>query len=338
MNPARRRRPALVAGFLAAAVGLLGGCSIPTDENAAPLASDQLPAALQPDATTPVPSTLPPQIPSAEAVIYLQRQTDDVDTIGDLVAVTRPVTENSLRNALRALVTSGVTPAETEEGLITQFEPADGQPIQISIVGRPDPRTVVLDLSDDNLRGCAEPHIVGDATNDDVLKQAGVERAHSLVAALASDADNLVLAVSARRLNPRLRIVSRANAADSAQKLRTIDLDTVVEPYEMAGNRLATAALRPHTSDYLDQVFSIDSDKVELTEVEVHEGCHLVGLSTSSVEQECAVVLVAVRGLGEHDFVGASAHARPLASGDIVIALGDRVGIRDLARKAVAPA
>jgi voltage-gated potassium channel len=197
---------------------------------------------------------------------------------------------------------------------------------------------VVIDSDDDALRGCVQPHIIGDATNDDVLVQAGVERAHSLVAALASDADNLFLAVSARRLNPHLRIVSRANAADSAQKLRTIDLDTVVEPYEMAGNRLATAALRPHTSDYLDQVFSTESDKVELTEVEVHEGGELVGLTTSEVELQCAVVLVAVRGLGEHDFVGASAHARPLVPGDIVIALGDRAGIRDLARKALASA
>ena len=193
---------------------------------------------------------------------------------------------------------------------------------------------VVIDQSADAVEGCDHPSIVGDASSDAVLEAAGVRRAHSLVAALSSDAANLFLAVSARQLNPDLRIVSRANAADAAQKLRFIDLHTVVDPYDMAGTRLATAALRPHTSDYLDQVFSTDSDKVELTEVEIRPGSDLVGADVDTPERECGVVIVAVRSRGDDDFTGPSAHSGALAVGDILIALGDREGVESLSARA----
>lgn len=194
---------------------------------------------------------------------------------------------------------------------------------------------MVIDQHEESLEHCPHPALVGDASSNEVLVQAGITRARALIVALSSDADNLFVAVSARRLNPDVRIVSRANGADAAEKLRTIDLDTVVEPYEMAGMRLATAALRPHTSDYLDQVFSTESDKVELTEVKIGPTSSLVGAPADRPEATCGVVVVAVRGAGDHDFTGASAHSEPLIPGDILIALGDRAGIDALAELAI---
>lgn len=197
---------------------------------------------------------------------------------------------------------------------------------------------VVIDASADQLKRCPHLHIVGDGASDETLRRAGVERAESLVAALSSDADNLFVAVSAQQLNTKIRVVSRANAADAAHKLRAIALDTVVEPYEMAGSRLATAALRPHTSEYLDQVFSTESDKVELTEVEVGSSSELAGSSLAAAEVASGVVIVACRRRGEHDFHSPSAFVGPLQQGDIVIVLGDRDSVLKLSEIAMGAA
>ena len=186
---------------------------------------------------------------------------------------------------------------------------------------------VVIESSADRLTHCPHPSIVGDATDDDVLRGGGVEHAEALVASLSSDAANLFLAVSAQQLKPDLRIVSRANETANAHKLRAIHLHTVVEPYEMAGARLATAALRPNTSAYLDQVFSTESDQVELTEVEIGDGSPLIGRTVPQTEAEHHVVVVAHQPSGGRGFSSPRSFEGALAAGDVVIVLGDRASV-----------
>ncbi|MEO0493509.1 MAG: potassium channel family protein [Actinomycetota bacterium] len=193
---------------------------------------------------------------------------------------------------------------------------------------------VVIDSSPDQLEGCPHPHVQGDATNDDVLRLAGVTDAESLVTTLSSDASNLFVAVSGRRLNGDLRVVSRANEPDNAEKLRAMDLHTVVEPNQMAGARLATAALRPNTSAYLDQVFSADADQVELTEVEVRAGASIDGLELAEMESSCGVIVVAHRPAGESDFSSPRSFAGAVSAGDVLIVLGDRESVDELLRRA----
>lgn len=190
---------------------------------------------------------------------------------------------------------------------------------------------VVIDSAADTLTDCPHPSIVGDASSDAVLRQAGVEHADALIAALSSDASNLFLAVSAQQLNPNIRIVTRANEPDNAHKLRAMNLHTVVEPYEMAGTRLATVALRPNTSAYLDQVFSTESDQVELTEVAIAAGSTLVGRSVAEVESAHRVVIVAHRPADRQDFSSPRSYEGDLGGGDVVIVLGDRLSIAGMA-------
>ena len=186
---------------------------------------------------------------------------------------------------------------------------------------------VVIESSDAKLADCPHLSIVGDATSDDVLRAAGIDNAASLIACLSSDASNLFLAISAQQLNPGVRIVSRANESSNAHKLRAMHLHTVVEPYEMAGARLATAALRPNTSAYLDQVFSTESDQVELTEVEIDAASPLVGSSVARVEAEHRVVVVAHRGAESAEFSSPRSYDGEFGAGDVVIVLGDRASI-----------
>ena len=190
---------------------------------------------------------------------------------------------------------------------------------------------VVIDRSADVLADCPHPNIVGDATADDVLRQAGIEHADALVAGLSSDAANVFLAVSAQQLNDGVRVVCRANDSDNAHKLRAMNLHTVVEPYEMAGARLATAALRPHTSAYLDQVYSTESDQVELTEVSVGAGTPLAGRSVAELEAEHRVVVVAHRAAGSETFSSPRSFEGRLEPGDVVIVLGDRQSVAGIA-------
>jgi voltage-gated potassium channel len=96
--------------------------------------------------------------------------------------------------------------------------------------------------------------ICGDATADEVLQAAGIERARGLVAALGSDAGNIFLTLSARVLNPKLLIVARAGSDDIISKLQRAGADNVVTPYDIGGKRMATLMLKPMVSDYLEVV------------------------------------------------------------------------------------
>jgi voltage-gated potassium channel len=100
------------------------------------------------------------------------------------------------------------------------------------------------------------PHVIGDATQDEVLRTAGVERARGLVSALDSDANNVLTVLSARELNPELLIVARANSEASESKLRRAGADRVVTPDAIGGHRLALALLRPAVHDLFNEIFS----------------------------------------------------------------------------------
>jgi len=94
--------------------------------------------------------------------------------------------------------------------------------------------------------------LVGDATKDEVLRQARVDTAKGLVAAIASDAENVYVALSAKVLNPKLVIAARASDEQAEEKLRRAGATSVFTPYSFIGHRLAQSMLRPHVATFLD--------------------------------------------------------------------------------------
>ncbi|MDE3198667.1 MAG: potassium channel family protein, partial [Acidobacteriota bacterium] len=107
---------------------------------------------------------------------------------------------------------------------------------------------VVLDRNEARIEQAREAGLLamhGDATRDESLQAAGIRRAKGLVSALATDADNLFVILSARTLNPNLTIVTRASEDEAAEKLRRAGADTVLSPFSITGHRLANALLRP---------------------------------------------------------------------------------------------
>lgn len=140
--------------------------------------------------------------------------------------------------------------------------------------------------------------LLGDATDDDVLRDAGVEQAAGIFATLENDQDNLYVALSARQLNPDLRIVSRGNDERSAVKLRQAGADSVISPARIGGRRMAHEMLRPHVVGFLD-IAGRQPDQARnlcIEEVLVPEGSPLVGrkLAKSNIRQVSNALVLAV--------------------------------------------
>jgi voltage-gated potassium channel len=101
------------------------------------------------------------------------------------------------------------------------------------------------------------------------LREVGVLRASGLIAALPSDAENLFIILSAKALNPKLTVVTRASEEEAGEKLRRAGADTVFAPYTMAGQRLAHALVKPHVVEFLDFTTSNVGARIMMEQVRV---------------------------------------------------------------------
>ena len=171
--------------------------------------------------------------------------------------------------------------------------------------------------------------VTGEATDDDVLRAAGIERARSLVVALDGESDNLFVTLSGRDLNPELFIVTRAVGPSSAPKLVQAGADRVVNPHEIGAARMSSFVLQPNVADFLGETMSDRRFEVRLGEFAVHASRpgstsrSLTGrpLSESGLFEESGVTLLAVR----HPDGSFTHHRDPDCvpyDGDVLIVLG----------------
>ncbi|MBM3784748.1 MAG: potassium channel protein [Acidobacteria bacterium] len=94
--------------------------------------------------------------------------------------------------------------------------------------------------------------VAADSTRDEVLRECGIDRARGLIAALATDADNTYLILSAKALNPMLPVATRVSEEESERKLRRAGADVVFAPYSITGHRLSQSLLKPHVNEFID--------------------------------------------------------------------------------------
>ena len=124
----------------------------------------------------------------------------------------------------------------------------------------------------------------GDVTNDDVLREAGIMHAGSLIAAIDTDAENVYVTLSARALRPDLVIVARARTEASESKLLRAGATRVVNPQRIGGQRMAAAAKQPNVVEFLDVVMHDGSLEFRLEEVPVGPGSALTGQTLRDTE------------------------------------------------------
>src|SRR5262245_45323469 len=159
---------------------------------------------------------------------------------------------------------------------------------------------VVVEREAEALEDFALPHALplhGDATSDEVLKHAGVERARALVTVLASDADNLFITMSARLLNEKLFIVARAEAEPAERKLLRAGASRVVSPYVIGGFRVAQAVLRPAVVDFIELATRTEHLELQIEEAQVAPRSRLANLTLrqSKLRKELGVIIVAIK-------------------------------------------
>ena len=165
--------------------------------------------------------------------------------------------------------------------------------------------------------------VLGDSTEDDTLMLAGVERAATLVVSLASDADAISTVLSARVLNPRMRIVARANAESSEAKLVRAGVDRVVNPLSHGAQRLAAFAQQPAVADFLDVVVHDGSLEYRLEEVRIPAGSPFdgIGLADAHIRSGTGALVLAVRE-ADGTFLSNPDPKTPLRAGSTVIVIG----------------
>lgn len=165
-------------------------------------------------------------------------------------------------------------------------------------------RLVVIDILPDSLEHARrDGHLVveGDATADETLGLAGLDRARGLVATIDSDANNVYVTLSARALNPKLFIVGRANAEGAEAKLLQAGANRVVSPYTMAGRRMAELAIRPRVADFIDAALSHGELRFSMEELEVAEGGPLTGRSVGQLSDDGIFTLAIVHAEGQYE-------------------------------------
>lgn len=140
-------------------------------------------------------------------------------------------------------------------------------------------------------------YIAGDATEDKVLLAAGVDRAKGVITTLADDAENLLITITCRDINPSLRIVARANRPESVQKLKRSGADTVVCPAAIAGNRMALASLKPASVAFVETLVEERALNLNLEELVLSDKSPLTGieLKKSRMRDRFGVTLLAVK-------------------------------------------
>jgi len=179
--------------------------------------------------------------------------------------------------------------------------------------------------ADPHARDIGVPVLVEDATLQETLDSAGPRDAKGLVAALSSDADNVYITLSARVLNPELRIVARASSLDAKKRLLQAGANDVVMPYAFSGYRLAQGLSRPHAADFLDVSGSMEESGsgLELIELPVAAGSRWLGqtLAEAGFADHLDVIVLA---LSRHDVemrVNPPQDTR-LCEGDVLVIMG----------------
>jgi voltage-gated potassium channel len=157
---------------------------------------------------------------------------------------------------------------------------------------------IIIDNDEETIASAEEAGYLclhADATSDETLKEAGIERAHGLVAAVGSDADNTYITLSARGLCPDLFIEARCASNEAKDKLRRAGADRVISPHAIGGRRMAMLALRPAVVDFIDTVTYRPGRELQLENVDVISGSSLVGKTMEEARSRVGITVLAMR-------------------------------------------
>jgi len=166
-------------------------------------------------------------------------------------------------------------------------------------------------------------YVRGDATDEKTLIDAGIQRAKALITAVASDADNVYITLTARGLNPNLHILSRASEEKAERKLISAGANKVVSPYLIGAHRMAMAIIRPAVVELMELAMKRESIELQLKEIKVNETTRLPGITLreSGIRSELDLIVVAIK-KEDGSMIFNPAFNTAIERGDTLITLG----------------
>lgn len=174
-------------------------------------------------------------------------------------------------------------------------------------------------------------YIAGEATAEENLRKAGIKKASNLITALGTDADNVLLVLLAKGLNPNLYVVARASQNAAKKPLYTAGADVVVSPFDVGARRMAHAVLRPNVIRFLEMAFADESIDIHIEEISIAESSKLVdqSLQESGIRQNYDLnILSIVQADGTMVFNPSA--ATQIRAGGSVIAVGKSKNLAEL--------
>ena len=186
---------------------------------------------------------------------------------------------------------------------------------------------VVVDMNADRiaeLRDQDRVAVVGDATEEALLKEVGIDRARALISALSQDALNVFTVLTARSLNPNVMIIARTNSEESEPKLLKAGANRVITPYKISAHRMVTMLARPDVGEFLEGVMQMGDVELLLEQVSIPDASPLEGktLAQAEIRARTGVTILACTSGGR--MVHAPGANQRLVAGTRMIALGTR--------------
>lgn len=178
--------------------------------------------------------------------------------------------------------------------------------------------------------------VQGDPTEDSALVQAGIERAKGILLSLPSDEANLFVSISARSLNPDIRIVAKGTDVKSHNKMFKAGSDAVVSPSFIGGMRMVSEMIRPAAVTFLDMMLREREKILRVEEIRVKKGSSLAGktLEEAGVERETLSLLVAIRKAGSNKYHFNPSKKTEIEEDDVLVLIAAPEIVRDIEKMA----
>ena len=177
--------------------------------------------------------------------------------------------------------------------------------------------------------------LMGDATSDDVLRAAGIERARGLVCAVSSDPDNLYITLTARDLNKEIMIVSRANDESAVKRLHKAGANKVVSPSISGSNQMAQMLLKPAVADFMEMATMTEQLELEVEQIAIGAGSPFIdrALKDTGIRSDLDVIVIAIK-RGGGDMVFNPAADTIIKEKDALVVIGSHNSLEALEKMA----
>lgn len=167
--------------------------------------------------------------------------------------------------------------------------------------------------------------LYGDATKDEVLHEASIEKAGGLITSLSIDSDNLFVVISAKAINPNMIIISRSVDSHTENKLYKAGANYVISPNMVEGMRMAAVMLRPTVVSFLEVMMSSDKFSYRMEEITIPKGAGISGMTLKEAEipQKTGLIVIAVKRSSDSKLMFNPSSSTVLNENDKLIVLGD---------------